>query len=216
MEKEKKRKLLIKDCCEQCGNNQGPMVLQHLWHPPAYKEHVRSIYERFFIEAQNNSSLPEATEQEVESFIAEFTEQAEACPSCDMRSITKRKTMTPIYRCRKCNHEFDSPKLVPYHSKLKTTAPSIEKIKKDITYAKQKEFMWNTFGEEIRTLAVLKGIEDHKRYISMEDTKTYCKRCAFLWDKKRLKVCDVCKDKLIPLSMHACIECQNDGHPAIL
>lgn len=118
-----KRKLLIKDCCEQCGNNEGPMVLQHLWHPPAYKEHVRSIYEQFFIEAQNNSSLPEATEQEVESFIAEFTEQAEACPSCEKLSVNKRKTMTPIYRCRKCHHEFDLPKLVLYHSKLRTTAP---------------------------------------------------------------------------------------------
>jgi len=78
------------------------------------------------------------------------------------------------------------------------------KFKKSITFEKQRKFKWNIYGEEMRTIAVLKGIEVHKRYISMEDTKTYCKRCAFLWDRKRLKVCDVCKEMLIPLLMHAC------------
>lgn len=212
----KKRENLIKDCCEQCGSTKGPMVLQHLWHPPTYKEHIREIYEHFFIKAQNTSSLPEAKDEEVKSFMSEFKDQKEACPSCEMRSITKRKTMTPIYRCKKCEHEFDVPKMVPYNSKLKVVAPSIEKIRKSITYEKQREFMWNTYGEEMRTIAVLKGIEDHKRYISMEDTKTYCRRCAFLWDRKRLKVCDVCKETLIPLLMHACDECQKEGHPVVL
>lgn len=203
----KKRAKLIKDCCEQCGSTKGPMVLQHLWHPPTYREHIREIYEDFFIKAQNNSSLPEATDEEVKSFIAEFTEQKEACPSCGMRSINERKTVTPIYRCRKCYHEFDVPKMVSYNSKLNVVAPSIEKIRKTITYEKQRDFMWNTYGEEIRTIAVLKGIEDHKRYISMKDTKTFCKRCAFLWDRKKLKVCDVCKETLINIALHTCDKC---------
>jgi ribosomal protein L37AE/L43A len=209
----KKRDELIKQTCEQCGSTKGPMVLQHLWHPPTYKEHIREIYEQFHFKAQNNSSLPEATDEEAMSFLAQFTELKEACPSCSMRSIDKRKTMTPTYRCRKCNHEFNEPKMVPYNTKLRVVAPSIDKVKRRITYQKQQEYMWNTFGEEIRTLAVLKGIEGHKRYISMEDTKTYCKRCAFLWDKKRLKVCDVCKENLIDIFMHACDKCQKDGHP---
>ncbi|WP_404428006.1 hypothetical protein LG296_20670 (plasmid) [Ureibacillus chungkukjangi] len=142
----KKREKLIKDSCEQCGSTKGPMVLQHLWHPPSYKEHIGDIYEQFFIKAQNASSLPEATDEEVESFLSEFTEQREACPSCEMRSIIKRKTMSPIYRCRKCGFEFNTPKGLPYNTKLRIVAPTMEKVKKRLTYEKQREFMWNTYG----------------------------------------------------------------------
>lgn len=28
------RDKLIKTSCEQCGKSEGPMVLQHMWHPP--------------------------------------------------------------------------------------------------------------------------------------------------------------------------------------
>jgi ribosomal protein L37AE/L43A len=212
----KKREELIKDECEQCGSTKAPMVLQHSWHPPSYRERIREIYEEYFNEKKITSLLPEATDDEVQSFLDEFTELKDSCPSCGMRSINKRKTLTPTYRCLKCNYKFDEPKMVPYNTKLRVVAPAFEKIKRTLTYKKQQEFMWNTFGEEIRTLAVLKGIEDHKRYISMNDTKTFCKRCAFLWDKKRLKVCSICKENLIRIFLHACDKCQNDSPSPIL
>lgn len=32
------RSRLIGDRCEQCGSTEGPMVLQHHWHPPTFKQ----------------------------------------------------------------------------------------------------------------------------------------------------------------------------------
>lgn len=212
----KNRETIIKDSCEQCGGSKGPMVIQHLWHPPEYKDNIREIFAEYYLKEQKNNTLPEATDDDVLAVMSGYTEQKEVCPSCEMRSISKRKTMTPLYRCSKCKHEFDEPKMALFNPELNAVAPPMENIKKSITRNKQEEFVWNTYGGEMRTLAVLKGIQDHKRYISMVDTKTFCKRCAFLWDKKRLKVYAVCKETLIILSMHACDDCQDEGHPAFL
>jgi hypothetical protein len=49
------RKALIGDRCEQCGASEGPMVLQHHWHPPVFAKVLR--------EASVLLSLPEYTEE---------------------------------------------------------------------------------------------------------------------------------------------------------
>jgi len=51
--------------------------------------------------------------------------------------------------------------------------------------------------------------------MSLKDTKIFCKRCAFLWDKKGKEICEVCKNTLIPLAMDACYKCQAEGHPGL-
>jgi hypothetical protein len=43
----KKRNELIKDSCEQCGSTKPPLVLQYMWHPSSYRNHVRVAYESF-------------------------------------------------------------------------------------------------------------------------------------------------------------------------
>jgi uncharacterized paraquat-inducible protein A len=105
--------------------------------------------------------------------------------------------------------------LVPYHPKL-GAAPAFDELKQGLTTRKLQDYIWETYGDEIRKGAILKGIQEHKRYMSLENTQTFCKRCTFLWDQKRKKVCDVCKENLIPIVMHACYECQKDGHPGVL
>ncbi|WP_147534505.1 hypothetical protein [Bacillus marasmi] len=211
----KKRNELIKDSCEQCGSTKPQMVLQHMWHPSSYRTHVRIAYESFLEDEKLNNSLPDVKDEEVQIYLDQFTDTKESCPSCGVRSISKRKTMKPTYRCAKCYHEFDEPKMVPYHPKL-GVAPSFNDLKRGMANRRLQDYIWDTYGDKIRKKAILQGIEEHKRYISLEDTKTFCKRCAFLWDRKRKKVCDVCKDTLIPIQMHACYKCQKDGHPGVL
>ena len=203
----KRRNEIIKEKCEQCNSSKQQMVLQHMWQPSSYRKHVREIYATFLDEEKIKGSHPEVKEEEIQTYLDQFTDTKEACPSCELRSLSKRKTMQPTYRCAKCSHEFDKPKMVPYHPKL-GVAPSYEQVKQGMENKRIKDYIWDTFGDEIKRRAILKGIEEHKRYMSMEDTKTFCKRCAFLWDKKRKKVCDVCKDTLIPIERHACFKCQ--------
>ena len=210
-----RRKELIKDTCEQCDSTKQPMVLQHMWQPSSYKNHVREIYATFLEDEKMKDTIPLVDDSVIESYLDQFTDIKETCPSCQSRSLSKRKTMRPTYRCIRCNHEFDEPKMVPFHSKL-GVAPSFEQVRQSIARRRLQDYIWDTYGNEIKKRAILRGIEDTKRYMSMEDTKTFCKRCAFLWDKKRKKVCDVCKDTLIPIEMHACYSCQKEGHPGVL
>lgn len=211
----KRRNELIKQTCEQCDSTKQPMVLQHMWQPSSYRNHVREIYALFLEEEKLKGNVSEVKEEEIRSYLDQFTETKEACPSCGLRSLSKRKTMKPTFRCVKCSHEFDEPKVVPYHPIL-GVAPSFKQVKQGMTNNRLQNYIWETFGDEIKKRAILKGIEEHKRYMSLEDTKTFCKRCAFLWDKKRRKVCNICKDTLIPIEMHACYKCQKGGHPGVI
>ncbi|WP_137790955.1 hypothetical protein [Bacillus sp. E(2018)] len=202
----KKRNEMIKDSCESCNSSKPPMVIQHMWHPTPYKQNVNEVFEEYLKEELMNNSLPTVNDQEVQEYLDQFSEQREACPSCEMRSISKRKTMKPANKCVKCKHEFDEPKMLAYHPKL-GVAPSFNSVKNGMRHGKLRDLVWNNLEATIRKRAILKSIADHKRYMSMIDTKTFCKRCAFLWDKKRKKVCGICKVNLTSITMHACFNC---------
>ena len=210
----KKRSEIIKDACEQCNSSKPPMVLQHTWHPASYRDNTREFY-RFYLEKEcaENPQLM-VSDDEVHHYLNKFTDVKAACPACKKGNIRARKTMKPTFHCDKCHHEFEEPIMVPYHQLL-GIAPTFNDVKESMKRKRIQEYIWETYGPIIKKSAILKGIEEHKRYISMEDTITFCKRCAFLWDKKGKKVCEVCKDTLIPVAMHACYKCQSEGHPGV-
>jgi hypothetical protein len=103
----KRRNELIKDRCDQCDSTKQPMVLQHMWHPSSYKNRVREIYTIFLEKEKLNTTMSEVNDEEVHNYLNQFIETREACPSCRRRSLTKRKTMKPTYRCISCKHKFD-------------------------------------------------------------------------------------------------------------
>ena len=210
----KKRSEVIKASCEQCNSSKPPMVLQHVWHPSSYKNRSSEFYTAFCEEENGQYFKIKVEDEEVNLYLEQFTQSIGVCPSCEMRSFRERKTMKPTYHCNKCNYEFEEPNMVPYHPSL-GVAPTFNHVKASIRSERFRNYIWETFGNEIKKRAILKGIEDHKRYMSMSDTKTFCKRCAFLWDKKRKKVCEICKINIIPIPMHACYNCQKEGHPGV-
>ena len=210
----KKRSEIIKDACEQCNSSNPPMVLQHTWHPASYKSNIREFYS-IYLEGENAGNLQAIVgDEEVHQYLKQFTDVKAACPACQKGNIRERKTMKPTFHCNRCHHEFEEPKMLPYH-RLLGIAPTFNEVKKSMSITRLQKHIWEAYGPEIKKRAILKGIKEHKRYMSLEDTKTFCKRCAFLWDKKGKKVCEVCKDTLIPLVMHACYKCQSEGHPGV-
>jgi len=44
----KERSKVIGNCCEQCGSERKPLVLQHLWQPPIYKDLKKEITGYFY------------------------------------------------------------------------------------------------------------------------------------------------------------------------
>lgn len=211
------RKDFIKEQCEQCGSKQQPLVLQHFWHPKSYKKHIREIYPIYYQKVDGVYNENEISDKEIQDVLKLFTETRDACPSCQKISINERKTMTPKYRCGRCKIEFDKPIKLKF-STQHGVAPHPDELRKKLVREKTQLLAWEKYEVEIKTEAVIRSIDDSIRYLTNweEDTKTFCKRCAFLWDKYRKKPCKVCGEKLVSTLMHACYKCQQEGHPGVL
>lgn len=49
--------------------------------------------------------------------------------------------------------------------------------------------------------------KNHERYMSGKDTVTFCKKCAFLWDKHGLKLCERCRENYHSQDYIVCKQC---------
>ena len=124
------------------------------------------------------------------------------CPMCGHANILHRKR-TNDYRCRHssggvfCDCLFTTP--IPIIDPLL--------IRTLETEAKQRRL--NDFNEahQVGKQAALLAIDQDIRYLSMEDTITLCKRCAFVADRTKMVLCDVCKEKYHAKSYDRCSSC---------
>lgn len=209
VEWKKKRQEIIKNECQQCGSTEQPFVLQHTWHPTSYDTYIRKYYDEYYqLHNQRLSEKLAIPDKKVESYIIKNGAEREACPKCQSVNIQKRKTLSPLFKCNKCHFEFEDTIKVTYFRKHKKVL-SPEQIKNIMLGEKIKDYMWNTYGEEIRKAALIQSMKDHKRYMSLQDTVTFCKKCAYLWDMKWKKLCPICKKNYISLHSGSCSECNS-------
>jgi hypothetical protein len=186
------REQLLKDYCEQCDTKDRTMVIQHFWHPQDYStiqynivgRYVDEYYCKFF----NDYYLE--LEIEIERVWNEQAIEKNICPKCSSINFNERITKTPKYRCNKCKLEFDEAAI----GRLLGLSTKDEFVT-GFTRKFINERIWVSFESLIRKEALLESITQHKKYISFEGTKTFCSKCAFLWDKKGMKLCDKCKTK---------------------
>jgi uncharacterized paraquat-inducible protein A len=67
----------------------------------------------------------------------------------------------------------------------------------------------DAFDEEfgIGRKVITKALEHTIRYLSLKDTKTLCKRCAFVEDRTRMILCAVCREKYHSKKYDRCSGC---------
>jgi len=176
------REKLIKDKCEQCGTSEPPMVLQHMWHPEKLGTLIRDIKHKYEREYAVTHPLP---------FVAEPIPEdlREGCPGCGKFSgFNWRKTQNN-WRCVHCHAVFEKLVEIPVLSAQQYEVYSSEL--KELNDAWNATFMME-MEEKILTEALNTGFEQNDRYISCADTVTFCKKCAFMWDKNKKKICEGC------------------------
>ncbi len=176
-----KREDTIKDHCEQCGTKEGIMVLHHLWQPPSFYDIRYEITCALIDEAIKNGKVKYPTEKR------------NACPQCKSLSISYRKTMSPRWRCIKCELTFNKPVKVDY----------VSNVNRKLTFKRFQE----ENSEQINSRAELLSEENHQKYISMGGTVTFCKKCAFLWDMKHLRLCPECRTRYMKMEANRCFDC---------
>jgi hypothetical protein len=193
---------LIKGQCDQCGTSEAPFTLHHLIRPATLPD----ISHRLFTElwSQYKAENPvDIADHELPSV------DCPACPRCGYRTIYWRKK-TADWKCNRqvagraaCGHVFNEPALVQVPD-TRVRARAF-----DGRYAEWLVRKQEVYAEVMRE-AVLEWIDGFEKYMSGEDTATFCKRCAYMWDQKGLCLCPNCSTEYTPIGSRECPRCSAD------
>lgn len=182
------RREKLGDHCLQCGSTKQPLVLHHLCQPPTFRM-IKALAVRDLFKAGISSN-----EIEPPPMIPHYF-----CPECHSGNVRARETIKPPWICNRCHKEFEAPK---------------EGFLLDPREAKRLLIKFKEFEEENREIiqAECQAIseEHHKRYMSCEDTATFCRKCAFLWDMKGMSLCQKCKAHYKELKFPYCFNCSKE------
>lgn len=190
------RAQLIKSYCQQCGSSKPPLVLQHLEHP--------LTLEQIMYRLTGKETVREFKKKYFHEFRQSLLETRPVCPDCNSLNIRPLKRR-PAWKCYKCKASHESP--------LKKDVLTFEGKKTLGEYkSRKKREVWEEFiqqyGEICGKQAILIQIEQHKRYLSLKDTVTFCKRCAYLWDIEGLRLCRKCNTHWHSFLYTSCIYCK--------
>ena len=59
----------------------------------------------------------------------------------------------------------------------------------------------------VKSLAYKTYQSNHERYMSGQDTQTFCRKCAYMWDIHGMKICRECNEKYHPIAYKTCQNC---------
>lgn len=219
-----KRSTLIKNYCEQCNIEGEVFVAQHLTHPENFSRIKTKLLYKKLVEyySKNVTEKPTVTTQEIGDFIKKFSEKRTACPNCKKLTYRERKTMTPKYFCENCKTYFEHTTTIEYISIFKSIS-NYEQVASYIidrkhTDIKQKiqNKVFEEHENEIGKIALLKSIDLHFKYVSLENIVTFCKKCASRMDFSTQLLCWSCKKNYFNYDTYDnCYECFENKRTAI-
>lgn len=212
----------LKNHCEQCGDTKNVLVAQHLSHPRKFSE-IRLDLLFDLIEnsewAKEEKAKPViVTNEEIELFKKRDTIKRLACPKCYRVSFRERKTFQIRFKCDHCSTEFDTPTEIEY-SKQFCKRVDLVNIKSILLNYKEKQkrnyisqSIYENNCEELGKQALLIGIDEHLKYLSMDEIVTFCKVCASKMDLHSLLLCYDCKENYFNFELHQnCYSCYQKG-----
>ena len=186
------RKKVLGTQCETCGaGSEAVLYVQHTFRLPRVRPYIdkaRSDADDQELEADYRSALYEEY-AEIQNSVE--PEQRDCCPLCGSLAIQfRKKAATWICNGRLqgsgyCAHVFTIP------AKKEALTPQ---QKKSIRIEKHRAWRRTILARKDDWMrdAMLAWIADMRRYLSLRDTKTLCKRCAFVEDMTDARTCRVC------------------------
>jgi len=191
-----RRERFLGSTCVQCGSNAPPLVVQHLKHPRSFGQIVRELLRK---EWQSHKTRFD------DEHTSHLKEERATCPLCTSLNI-KRLKESGVWSCYKCGEKSGSP---TYRRVMTPTARSeYSRMKRD---GGLKELRWEQFKSALTddqgTAAVLRLVRETREYLQFKYAVTFCKRCAFVWDKKGLRLCQACRTHWHILLEPSCKQC---------
>jgi hypothetical protein len=194
----RRRDTLIGEACEQCSSASQPLVLQHMHQPRKFGDIAYAIRGEIMQRIMFEHPLTPHSE-------AELAER-QACPACKSVNITWQNTLSR-WKCnhQRCGQVFEQPITV------RALTAEIRRARKERgreAYQREIQPLLDGCKGEIMHRATLLSLEEHIRYLRCEDTVTFCKKCAFLWDKKGLRLCRRCYEHYHSFGYAVCWDCK--------
>jgi Zn finger protein HypA/HybF involved in hydrogenase expression len=194
------RDTLIKQNCQTCGKGEEAILtLQHTFILPKLGDSVRGV--------KHSSDYYDALQEKAKEIKdSEAPVALKCCPKCESTAIVYRKRAAN-WICngkknkRSCSLVFLDP------SETMGLSPA---QKKDISIQKDqyRHDLFSQRKDEWLEAGILLWLDQMRRYLSLKDTKTLCKRCAFMEDMTSKKPCQTCGFGINKYEVH-CPKCGN-------
>lgn len=186
------RSEVLKSACEKCGSSKEPFVIQHPYHPPSINDLIRVVA------AKKGKFLPTHAEYRESLRAGQYAgkyaviqpEKRECCPKCG--SVAVRWGVTDqAWKCngtsqngsRRCNHDFKEPSYTVEFSPASKKAIARLNLEIYKKYEKDKKKNWEKVCRLYGKESVIESLRWSSWYLSLNDTQTYCKKCAYKEDR---------------------------------
>ena len=207
------RARVLRDLCDQCGAEEGPLTLQHLWHPRSMDEIQSQL--RAALRARVEASVPMASAGATSSRLVKHGDPRPGCPVCGGTAIRERKGLrantvdAPRYKCEsqhnrvRCGAEFDEAPIIQQLRLATTTQYALWRRVADDLFAR----VYRQCESELYIQSAVLALDLFLDYMSGVSACTFCKRCAFLWDEKHVRLCKRCRKNWHDRSLPVCKDC---------
>ena len=182
--KERKEEV-IKESCEYCGSD-SDLVIQH----PPFKDKskiIRQEVEEYFISKLDKRKL-RVYAKELASELKKKSKEVYLCKRC-RRSMQLTDKWTK-YRCPSCKVKYDvndvpATRAVKIINKYEPIDGQYARdtFRSRLERRKARELLWEQKDDVSRMVFEI-SFDMHEHYLSMENTKTLCKKCAYIEDKE--------------------------------
>lgn len=167
--------------CKTCGAGaEAILYVQHTFKNPRVQPYLDAADIKFKAMEPEVDWRPGLKREMYQIRDAAVPEMRNCCPSCKSLSIQYRKGSNSWIcnsksKMEYCGHIFKTPA-----KKVALTAAQKKEIRRD----KYKAYRQVVLSREhdVKREAMLNWFKDMRRYLSLKDTKTLCKRCAFIED----------------------------------
>jgi len=213
-----RKEIFLKTACEQCGNTQD-LIVQHMWHPDVYGKFVYNACILFYEKFRKEHPMEDLIQDNDVLIYIESIEKRilSVCPNCGYQVLQIRKNKLPKYRCARCHFECEEPQVVNYpvliddrnnyQNDHKPYELSFERTKFYLYEKQSIEAAKIFYRNEIDQMALIAYIDENIRYLNFNGAVTWCKRCAFNFDRNHADLCPKCKKNYKKIGYKICREC---------
>ena len=175
------RAKLIGTHCEICGaGSEAILYLQHTVKNPRLQPYLDAAEAKLAEMEPEEDWRPDLRAKMYDIRDAVIPEMRDCCPICESLSIQYRKGAATWICNSKSGGDYCGRVFVEPAKKAVLTAVQKKAIRKD-KYQAYRDVVLNR-EHDVKRQAMLDWIKDWRRYLTLKDTKTLCKSCAYIED----------------------------------